>query len=314
VPVRDLVRAATAATVDYKPADIRELLREPVIVLSAPRSGSTLLFEQLAALPGIWSIGGESHGVFRAFPGLRAENERLDSGCLDAAHADEGTAEAFRRCIAFLLRNHFGQPWIGIGREHRPKHVTLVEKTPRNALNVPFLRRVFPDARFVYLYRDARATIASLVEAWRVGLETGRFVTYRDLPGWDRPAWCFLLPRGWQQQVGKTLFEIATFQWTACTEKLLDDLREIDDSRCAAVRYEDLVADPGPTVQRLARFAGLDYSAPSANSRSLPLSRTTLSPPHPDKWRRWEREIEALAGSINDTERRVHRAAKRWLR
>ena len=312
--MRDLIRAATAATVDYEPADIRELLREPVIVLSAPRSGSTLLFEQLATIPGFWSIGGESHGVFRAFPGLRAENEGLDSGCLGAAHADEGTAEAFRRCIAFLLRNHLGQPWIGIGREQRPEHVTLVEKTPRNALNVPFLMQVFPDARFVYLYRDARATIASLVEAWRIGLETGRFVTYQDLPGWDRSAWCFLLPRGWQQQVGKTLFEIAAFQWAACTDKLLDDLSRIDDSRCAAVRYEDLVADPGPTVQRLARFAGIDHGALPANSRLPPLSRTTLSPPAPNKWRRWEREIEALAGVFDDTEQRVNRTVERWLR
>jgi hypothetical protein len=229
-------------------------------------------------------------------------------------HADERTADAFRRCMVFLLRDHRGQPWVRISRATRPARVTLVEKTPRNAMNVPFLLRVFPDARFIYLYRDARETIASLVEAWQVGLETGRFVTFRDLPGWDRPAWCFLLPRGWRNLAGKSLFEIAAFQWAACNDKLIDDLQQVDDGRCAAVSYGEFIAEPGATVQRLARFVGIDDRLPTVNRQTLPLSRTTLSPPAPEKWRRWEREIEALAESFVDTEQRVHRTAERWMR
>jgi hypothetical protein len=310
--VQDLVSAARAATAAYDSADIVRLLGSPVIIVSAPRSGSTLLFEQLAAAPGLWTIGGESHGVFRVFPHLRAENAQLDSGCLLASHADGDTVDAFRRCMAFLLRNHRGEPWIAMRPEDRPTRVTLLEKTPRNALNVQFLLRVFPGARFIYLYRDARATIASLVEAWQVGLQTGRFVTFRDLPGWDRAAWCFLLPRGWRDLVGKTLFDVAAFQWAACNDKLLDDLEMLEDGRCAAVAYEELVGDPTHTLQRLAEFARAGSGASYTGSRPLPLSRTTLSPPNPDKWRRWETEIEALSAVFADTEHRARRAAHRW--
>jgi LPS sulfotransferase NodH len=285
---------------------------DPVIVVSAPRSGSTLLFEQLSSRPGIWTIGGESHGVFRAFPHLQAENAQLDSGCLLASHADEDTVDAFRRCMAFLLRNHNGEPWIAMRPEDRPSNVTLLEKTPRNALNVPFLLQVFPGARFIYLYRDARATIASLVEAWQIGLKTGRFVTFRDLPGWDRAAWCFLLPRGWRNLTGKTLFDIAAFQWAACNDKLLDDLEMIDDGRCTAVAYEELTAAPSGTLQRLAEFANVDDRGSFAGSRPLSLSRTTLSPPHPNKWRRWEQEIEALETVFAASEQRAHRVVQRW--
>jgi len=284
----------------------------PVIVVSAPRSGSTLLFEQLSTRPGLWSIGGESHGVFRAFPHLRAENAQLDSGCLLASHADERTVDAFRRCMAFLLRNHNGEPWIGMRPEDRPPTVTLLEKTPRNALNVPFLLRVFPDARFIYLYRDARATIASLVEAWQFGLKTGRFVTFRDLPGWDRAAWCFLLPRGWRDLVGKTLFDIAAFQWAACSDKLLDDLEMLEDGRCSAVAYEELVGAPSQTIRRLAEFAQVEDRGINAGNGPLPLSRTTLSPPDPDKWRRWEREIDAVEAVFTASERRARSAVTRW--
>ena len=305
--MRDLIRAARAATAAYDSADIARLLGDPVIIVSAPRSGSTLLFGELASARGLWTIG-----VFRAFPHLRAENPQLDSGCLLASHADADTVDAFRRCMVFLLRNHKGEPWIGMRPEERPTNVTLLEKTPRNALNVPFLLQVFPGARFIYLYRDARATIASLVEAWQVGLKTGRFVTFRDLPGWDRAAWCFLLPRGWRDLVGKTLFDIAAFQWAVCNDKLLDDLATLEDGRCTAVAYEELVGEPSRTLERLADFSlGCDRGSFTGN-RPLPLSRTTLSPPDPNKWRRWEKEIDAVATVFTETERRARRAAERW--
>lgn len=310
--MQDLVTAARVATAACDSAEILRLVGAPVIVVSAPRSGSTLLFEQLSAQPGAWTIGGESHGVFRAFPHLRAENAQFDSGCLLASHADEHTADAFRRCMAFLLRNHKGEPWIAMRPGDRPSTVTLLEKTPRNALNVPFLLEVFPGARFIYLYRDARATIASLVEAWQLGLETGRFVTFRDLPGWDRAAWCFLLPRDWRKLVGKTLFDIAAYQWAACNDKLLDDLEALEDSRCTAVAYDELAGSPSSTLQRLAQFANVDDRGSFTGTRPLPLSRTTISRPHPDKWRRWESDIEALEAVFTASEQRARRMVHRW--
>ena len=60
-----LVDTARSGTENY--GDLRELLKEPVIIVSAPRAGSTLLFERLMSVDGLWSIGGESHGIFRLF-------------------------------------------------------------------------------------------------------------------------------------------------------------------------------------------------------------------------------------------------------
>ena len=60
----------------------------------------------------------------------------------------------------------------------------MLEKTPKNALRLPFLARVFPEARFIYLHRDPRRVLASMMEAWTVG-------TVPDLPesaGLDGPA------------------------------------------------------------------------------------------------------------------------------
>ncbi len=285
----DLLQAATNATQSLSPDDLESCFAEPLIVVSVPRAGSTLLFEQLQRIAGFWSIGGESHAIFNAFPHLRAANAALDSGCLDKSHADPRTCDLIRRCFAFLLGDHQGRRYLRLSS--RPRNMVLLEKTPRNALNIPFLIEVFPRARFVFLYRQAPQNIASIIDAWTNGLQTGRFVTFRDLPGWDRAAWCFLLPPGWRRLIGKSLPDIAAFQWSAGNNIVLDELERLPPERWMATSYEQLVSEPAATLTRIAAFAGIDVPGFAPGRQSLPLSRTTLTPPHPDKWRRYEEAI-----------------------
>ena len=293
----DLLSAALQATRHLSPDDVRAMTRNAVIILSMPRAGSNLLFEQLRRLGRAWSIGGESHAILNAFGHLRAENAALDSGSLGAGHADRRTREALRRCFLFLLSDTRGRPYLGLEAGARPAQPVLLEKTPRNALNIPFLLQVFPGARFIFLHREPRQNIASIIEAWTVGLETGRFVTFRDLPGWDRPGWCFLLPPGWRDLRGRPLAEIAAFQWAAGNRIVLDELARLDPGRWTAVSYEQLLQDPARTLTGLAGFAGLEAPAGEIAAESMPLSRTTLSPPHPDKWKRHEAAIENARAS-----------------
>ncbi len=285
----DVARQATAALSDEQVAG---LLARPVIILSVPRAGSELLFEQMQRLPGLWSIRGESHAIFNAFAHLRAENASMDSGALGREHADAATCADFRRCFLFLMRDYGGRGLL----QHRLDSlgpVTLLEKTPRNALNVPFLLEVFREPRFVFLHRDPRANIASLIEGWRAGLETGRFVTYPNLPGWDRPAWCFLLPPGWRELCGKPLAEIAAFQWAAGNRFILDALEALPSSRYTRISYDDLSGDPAGALSAIAEFAGVASPVGEQTGGALPLSRTTLTAPQADKWRRHEAGIEA---------------------
>jgi hypothetical protein len=286
----DLLEAATSATQELSPADLEECFGDPLIIVSVPRAGSTLLFEQLQRLNGFWSIGGESHAIFNAFPHLRPANTALDSGCLDESHADPRTCDLMRRCFAFLLGDHQGQRYLRLNP--RPGKVILLEKTPRNALHIPFLLKVFPRARFVFLHRQAPQNIASIMDAWDDNLQTGRFATFRDLPGWDRPAWCFLLPPGWRQLKGKALADIAAFQWSAGNRIIIDELERLSAERWITIGYEQLIREPAATLKEVARFAGLEVPESVREMRSLPFSRTTLTPPHPDKWRRHAEAID----------------------
>lgn len=288
----DLLQAATSATRALSPADLETCFDDPLIIVSVPRAGSTLLFEQLQRLAGFWSIAGESHAIFNAFPHLRAANTAVDSGCLDESHANPRTCDLMRRCFAFLLGDHQGRRYIRLSP--RPGNVVLLEKTPRNALNIPFLLKVFPRARFVFLHRQPPQNIASIMDAWGDGLQTGRFVTFRDLPGWDRPAWCFLLPPGWRHLNGKALADIAAFQWSAGNRIIIDELERLPAERWMTTGYEQLISEPAVTLREVASFAGLAVPEFVQEMQSLAFSRTTLTPPHPDKWRRHAEAIDSV--------------------
>src|SRR4029079_16358829 len=113
---------------------------------------------------------------------------------LEAADATDGVVSHLKDAFVSQLRDH---------EQQRPPGgpTRMLEKTPKNALRIPFLAEAFPDGRFVYLYRDACETISSMLDAWR----SGRFVTYADLPGWGGSPWSLLLTPGWRELDGLPL-------------------------------------------------------------------------------------------------------------
>lgn len=293
------------ATKHLSDQDVSKLLQEPTIILSAPRSGSTLLFEQMKKLEHFWTIGGESHSIFRAFPKLRAENIQLDSMALNETHADEETCNLFRRCFLYLLKNHKGLPYLSLAQSERPPTINLLEKTPRNALNIAFLLRVFPDAKFIYLHRDPRQSVSSLIEAWTTGLDVRRFITFEDLPDWPLPAWCFILPKGWQKMKGRPLSEIAAFQWRESNKAIVDGLAELPKDSWTSVEYSAFVDDPEKELIRINKDLGFECENLSLPSGSIPFSQTTISPPDPDKWKRHEAEIESLWDELASVKEKI---------
>lgn len=59
----------------------------PIFIVSAPRSGSTLLFEVLSKVRDIYTIGGESHQMIEQVPGLRPRDRGFDSNALSVIDA-----------------------------------------------------------------------------------------------------------------------------------------------------------------------------------------------------------------------------------
>ncbi len=277
------------------PPDPGSLFDRPIIVLAAPRSGSTLLFETLAEAPDLWTVGGESHRIIEGLPRLNPATGYVDSNRLDASHASERIVRALRQRFAHLLRDRDGRE---LARSQPVGPLRFLEKTPKNALRQPFLEQVFPGALYIFLFRDPHANISSMMEAWK----SGRWVTYPRLRGWQGPPWSLLLPPGWRQLNGRPLADICAYQWASANRIILDDLERLPAHRWTVCDYADLTGRAAKTVNRLCRFAQLtvDKRLQQRLRGQLPLSRYTQTPPEPDKWRRNEEEILRVLAPDHD--------------
>src|SRR6266853_5633323 len=121
----------------------------PVFIVSAPRSGSSMLFELLARSPDVWTVGGESHAIIESLPKLDPIARGYDSNRLTEADADPDSVRELQNAFYCQLRDHDGR-LVSTSRGG----VRMLEKTPKNALRVPFLAAAFPGARFIFLYRE----------------------------------------------------------------------------------------------------------------------------------------------------------------
>lgn len=276
------------------PRTYREALARPTFIVSPPRSGSTLLFQTLAQAPGLATIGNESHGLIEGIPAFHPASHQWQSNRLTADDLDERAVEEMSRRFLAMMRSRDGQP--------AAPGMHLLEKTPKNSLRVPLLARAYPDARFVFLYREARPTLASMIEAWR----SGRFRTYPRLPDWRGPEglpWSLLLVPGWRELIGQPLERIVAQQWASTIDILLADLEALPRDQVHVVSYETFLSNPQDTMRSLCAALGEEWDR--TLPAQLPLSRFTVSPPSPDKWKRHEAAIQSVWPLVEAAERRA---------
>ncbi|MDE2090926.1 MAG: sulfotransferase [Gammaproteobacteria bacterium] len=304
LPLVQILRSYLPALLQPAPETARPVkdpkFDRPIVIVAAPRSGSTLLYETLARHPDIWSLGDESHAEIESIPGLSPMDHAYISNALSASEASPGIAEALLCLFAGRMRDANGKPYIEASASEKPSAVRFLEKTPKNSLRIPFLNAIFPDAYFIFLHRDPRSNLASMMEAWR----SGKFVTYRTLPGWKGLPWSLLLAPGWDKLPPDDLARIVAHQWCAANEAILESLGHLPPGRWRSLAYADFVAAPGETLTKLCAFCDLPpLTLPDKYmEHGLPLSRFTLTPPSTDKWLLHKKEIEG----VMDVTKAVH--------
>lgn len=182
--------------------------------------------------------------------------------------------------------------------EDRERGVRLVEKSIQSCFRLPFLRAAFPEATYVLVVRDPRASIASLMSAW---LHPRMFFSYRvpvelDIKGysdrfpWGRQWWNLSLAPGWRDWVHLPLAEVCARSWLTHNEWILRDAAPLLDSGDAVlVRYEDVLKDPTSAMRSVATTTGLPF-ADVWQEKELPVVMTQTAP-DPDKWRSRYQEI-----------------------
>lgn len=268
-------------------------LSQPVFILGPPRSGSTLLFETLSRCHGLWSLGDEGHEIIEKHKALTPEPFSDQSNRLTEQALTPELAKHIKRDFLYGIKDRNGARPTADQEEFR-----LLEKTPKNILRIPFLLALFPDARFIYLYRDARENISSIIDGWR----SGRFRTYLDKQT-PHGLWSFLVPPDWTAYRNKSLADIACFQWRSCHQFAMQDLANLPDDRWCAVNFQTFLDNTESEVERLCHFMGVstDQRLRDYCRAELPRSRYTLTNPARDKWRHNSAElgpVMAAAGQL----------------
>lgn len=198
---------------------------QPVLLMSLPRSGSTLVQRVLAAHPRVATVS-EPWFLLPMVYSLRENGARAEYWHPLAAMATSDLADA--------LPGGRNEYLAEIGRLATRVYTRLagdadvfVDKTPRYHLIGEELPRMFPNARFIFLWRNPLAVTASLLQTFRAG----RFEPH--------------------------LFSI---DLDAGLVNLTDMWKRIQSSGLAiGVRYEDLLAGT-TTWERLFAHIGLDFN------------------------------------------------------
>jgi amino acid adenylation domain-containing protein/FkbH-like protein len=226
------------------PTNDAERKRNPaaVFILSAPRSGSTLLRVMLAGHPRLFA---PPELELLGFPTLGQRRAALDGkhrlwleGSIRALMEIHrcGPDEAKRIMEDFEQRNTSTQEFYRALQDRLGDRI-LVDKSPSYSLEAQALERAesdFEQPLYVHLLRHPCAMIRSFEKARLEQI----FVRY-ELPFARR--------------------ELAELIWTHCNENIVDFLRGIPAERQFAIRYENLVDNPQSELAKLCEFLGIEF-------------------------------------------------------
>jgi hypothetical protein len=262
---------------------------DPVFVVGCSRSGTTVTYETLAAAPDFLTFGFEIPQFWNSLYGPL--NNGWESEAADAEQADPQHRDAAFR----YFYQHLGTGWV-------------LDKTCINTLRLPYLYELFPRARFVFIHRDGRDNISSMMDGWRLGRTDGGFGLTQFFGRSPEPVsinngefheWHFFLPPGWRDYNDASLEQVCAFQWISANQRALEGERLIPPDQWIRIRYEDIVEKPVETFSTVFERLGISFDerlrALCAGLDRRPTSIVT-GPPKKQKWR--SHNPEAIEGIL----------------
>ena len=203
---------------------VAEALPPPVFLVGFPRSGTTLLDRILRTSPDVQPL----EEVF-ILEKLRRELQRRKFSYPEGlADLDEATVQRLRKRYYAEVREVTGKNWDGR---------LLVDKLPLNLVEVGFIQRIFPSAKFILALRHPCDVCLS----------------------------CFMQPFAPNQAMDHFTDFNATTQLYERVMGLWFRYESVLPLQVLSIRYEDLVSRFEAETQRLFRFLELDWTPDVGN-------------------------------------------------
>lgn len=136
-------------------------MKAPIFLFSMPRAGSTLMQRLLLAnasiggtaepwllLPFIYAL--KKHGIVSEYSHKICQ-EAINEFITLLPNGEQAYNDELRKFISGLYRAQL-----------HDEEIYFLDKTPRYYLIIPEIARVFPDAKFIFLFRHPLQILASL--------------------------------------------------------------------------------------------------------------------------------------------------------
>ncbi|MBL3563681.1 sulfotransferase [Rhodovulum sulfidophilum] len=264
----------------------------PVFVVGNPRSGTTLFRLILTAHSKV-GIAPETAFIIRLYPRY-GHVKRFDERTLDRFEADlNRTSIDLESHWKTTIRDLFARKEDFVGRSypevcaqlyrnfHKVRGLGPVEiwgdKNNAYGNYLDVLNHLFPTARFIHVVRDGRAV----------------FNSYKKLPKNEAHKYAPALPRD---------ARAVSLRWVDMVSRIDRQLARKAPGRHLAVRYEDVLQNFQPTMDKVCAFMGLEYQEAMRGfdqlNRKFELEpheygwkENTFKPLDPDKTSSWRTEL-----------------------
>ena len=242
----------------------------PIFLISMPRAGSTLLEQMLDQHPDIEAVG--------ELPYVRA----LVRSALEI-HTCRGPITVPKMVLQMSPEEarSYGQDYLHRASLHwkgRPRY--FIDKMPMNWTEIPFIRRILPQARFIEIRRNAMDCCFSNYIHYFSRAHSSSFS---------------------QRDIGSAYVDHV---------RLTDHLRSIAPGLIHFIRYEELIADPEPILRDALEYLGLEWDpallrfheskrtirTPSAEQVRRPLNREGVGTWQP--YAQWLGPLRQALGSL----------------
>jgi len=200
-------------------------LNKLIIVSGPPRSGTTLVQNILDSHP---EVGGSPEFLHlqNVVELRKVLHGSIDKGYIDCFF-DKARADEYLRALIVSMfsgmAERLGKPWFS-------------EKSPSNALVLDALTELLPESKFIFVVRDPRAVVSSL-------LNVGKRA---DKGQWSHSPWLFDTE--------------AAIDWVRRHLEVGFATAAKRPERIHLVKYESLVTDPQPVIRAMCEYLALPWS------------------------------------------------------